>query len=114
MTNETNEAPVIQQLDENEIYRGTIHIYSKGSADEVTMAFEFSHTLDDNWEGEIPASYDEIRRIVWAVRKQTSIYSAHPDDAAKLVDPSLSDVEKARLILESAHDQEEVAVSTVH
>lgn len=113
MTNET-ERPVITEIDEDAVYVGTLHFYSKGSDDNVTIGFDFSHILDDNWDKPLPAAYDELRKVVWGLRRSASTYSVTPEDVAYLSDPNISDEDKARRTLEITSAQDEASDATIN
>lgn len=113
MTNEI-ERPVIKQIDNETIYRATINLYSKGDTNDVTLGFEFSHTLDDDFTGPMPAAYEQFRTIIHDMQNQTATYAASPDDIAYLSDPDISDEDKARRVLEITAAFEEAAGATLN
>ena len=115
MTNQTNERPVINEIDDNAVYIGTLHFYSKGKNDDVTIGFEFSHILSDDWGDQpLPASYDELRKVVWRMRMAASTYTVTPEDIEYLSDPNVSDEDKARRTLEITAAQDEAADATIN
>ena len=114
MTNENNDTPVIETIDENQVYRATIHLYSKGSTRDVTVGFDFSHILDDNWDQPLPAAYEELRNYVNSLRRAAATYAVTPEDIEYLSNDELSDEDKAKYVLEITQAQDDARGSTLN
>lgn len=104
----------IKKLDNEQLYTATITLTSKGTADNVTMTFEVSHILDEDFEGEIPSSYGAAREIMLGLRRQATLYAPTETDLAYLNDPNVSDEDKTRYILEHTEAQDEAANATLN
>lgn len=104
----------IKKLDPNQLYTATIVINSKGDSDHVTMSLEVSHVLDDEYVDNIPASYGVAREIMMNLRSQTTMYAPTQEDLAYLSDPTVSDEDKARWILEHTEAQDEAVNATIN
>lgn len=115
--NNTNEDIIetIDHVDHEVLYRGSIHFFSQGREPQTSMAFDFSHQLSEAWNDNIiPGAFEKVREVVNALRRQTTMYAATPDDIAYLNDPNVSDEDKALYILSSAQAQEEALKSTLN
>jgi len=109
MQNENN-APVINALDDNSIYRASIHFYSKGKGENVTLAVDVSHVLDDEMQGNhIPASYMQVYELVMQLRRNATLFEPTDIDVDTLTDAEVSAEEKAAAILEQVEAQEQAA-----
>lgn len=104
----------IKKLDANETYVFTLKMYSKGDSEEVATSFEVSHQLDDDFEGEIPASYGVAREILMGLRRNAVLYAATQEDTEFLTDPNVSEEEKVARILDSSKAQEEALNATIN
>lgn len=58
----TNETP-LTEMDEDITFRGALYFYSKGSARDVFLDFEFSHAFADDYDGPAPAAYKCLRDV---------------------------------------------------
>lgn len=104
----------IKKLDKDQLYTSTIVITSRGDSDHVTMSLEVSHVLDEDFDDQIPASYGVAREIMMGLRKQTTMYAPTEEDLTYLSDPTVSDEDKARYILEHTEAQDEAVNATLN
>lgn len=115
MTDTNDSKPTtIKHIDTNETYVFTLKLYSKGNGEEVATSSEVSHVLDDEFEGEIPASYGVAREILMSLRRNAVLYAATQADTDFLTDPNISEEEKVSRILESSKAQEEALNATIN
>lgn len=109
--NDNNTIPTpISSLDDNTIYRASIHFYSKGKNEAVTLAVDSSHVLADEMEGnQIPASYMQVYEQVMQLRRNAVLYDASPDMAEVLESNEVSPTDKAAMVLDRVQAQVETA-----
>lgn len=105
----------IYELDDDTVYRASIHYYSKGKGEAVTIAVDVSHVLADEMAGDrIPASYMQVYEQVMQLRRNAVLYSADEDDAAILTDNSITPEQKAAMVLDKIKAQEEALNSVIN
>lgn len=104
----------IKTLNDNDMYVATIKLYSRGNSEEVATIVEVSHALDDDFQGEIPASYGVAREIMLGIQANTVMYAATKADQDFLSDPAIPDEAKVQRILESSQAQEEAINATIN
>lgn len=104
----------IKKIDDNEMYVATIKFYSRGNAEEVATLLEVSHTLDDEFEGDIPAAYGAAREMVMTLRRNATLYAATGDDAEYINDPNVPEVDRVARVLDSSKAQEEALKATIN
>lgn len=104
----------IKKLDDNDMYVATIKFYSRGNAEEVATMFEVSHVLDDEFDGEIPASYGAAREVMMTLRRQAVLYAATGEDAEYINDPNVSEQDRVARVLDSSKAQEEALKATIN
>lgn len=114
MTNNTDQTP-ISKLDDDTVYRASIHYYSKGKGEAVTLAVDVSHVLADEMEGDqIPASYMQVYEQVMRLRRNAVLYAADADDAEILTDETIPPEQKAAMVLDKIAAQEEALNAAVN
>lgn len=101
-------------LNEDTVFRASVHFYSKGTDGNVTLGVEVSHPMDDDYEGEVPASYAQVYELVMGLRRNAVLYAANDDETAFLADPDLTAERKAELVLEKVKAQEEAFGATIN
>lgn len=104
----------INKLNDNDMYVATIKFYSRGNGEEVATMLEVSHTLGDDFEGEIPSAYGAAREVILGLRKQAVLYAATGEDAAYLNDPNVSEQDRVARVLDSSKAQEEALKATIN
>lgn len=104
----------IKKLNDNEMYVATIKFYSRGNGEEVATLLEVSHTIDDEFEGEIPAAYGAAREVLLGLRKQAVLYAATGEDAEYINDPNTSEEDRVARVLDSSKAQEEALKATIN
>lgn len=110
-----NEQAPITSLDDDTIYRASIHYYSKGKGEAVTLAVDVSHVLADEMEGnQIPASYMQVYEQVMQLRRNAVLYPADSEDTEFLKDEHVSPESKAAHVLEKIAAQEEALTSVLN
>ena len=110
----TNELSEITKISDTEMYTASIHFYSKGASDQVTVAMNVSHPLSDDYDDYLPASYMQMREIMLNLRRNAVLYAGSDDDLEFLSDPNISTEEKAERVLQSAADTEASITATKH
>lgn len=110
MNTTNNEQTPINALDDNTVYRASIHFYSKGKSDAVTLAVDVSHVLADEMEGnQIPSSYMQVYEQVMQLRRNAVLYDADSDMVDILEDETISPETKAEKVLDRVQAQVEAA-----
>ena len=105
----------IKQLNDDTVYRASVHFYSKGRGEDVTLAVDVSHILDDEFvEEKIPTSYAQVYELVMGLRRNAVLYTASDDDNVFLTNPDVSPEAKAEMLLEKARAQEEALTATIN
>ena len=111
---DNNEHEVISKLDDNTVYRASVHFYSKGDNDHVTMATDASHLLaDDMEEGMIPASYAQAYALVMRMRKNAMQLDINDAEMEFLQDEALTPEEKAAMLLGIVETKAEVVADSI-
>ena len=110
----TNEQPTISKLDDNTVYRASVHFYSKGGDENVTLAVDVSHLLADEIEGnKIPASYAQVFELVMGIRKHAMQIDANDAEMEFLQDEALTPEEKAAMLLGIVETKAEVVADSI-
>lgn len=104
----------VKNLNDETVYRASVHFYSKGNDGNVTLAVDVSHILDDEYQGPIPAAYAHVYELVMKIRRDAVLYAASDEDNAFLADPDISPEDKASMVLEKVAAQEEAANATIN
>lgn len=104
----------IKKINSKDTYVATLRLYSRGEGEEVAMMYDFSHQIDDEFEGELPASYALLREIILGLHANTTMYAATKEDAEFLSDPNVSEEERAVRILEVSKAQEDALEATIN
>ena len=111
----TNEQQPINSLDDNTVYRASIHFYSKGKGENVTLAVDVSHVLADEMEGnQIPASYMQVYEQVMQLRRNATLFEPMDGLLDAITDDTLSPEAKAAAILAQVQAEEERLSATVN
>lgn len=94
-------------MTDEKIYRASLHFYSNGTSDLVTVMTDFSDELDVG--DDIPASYSQLQFLAMALRQRALPVDMDEDMAAIADDESLSDTERAGALLSRVSPADVVA-----